>query len=288
MKQHGLRDTAQYLEADAHPVRPPAPLAAEARPISSLRGDEREALDALPWYKRLSEPLRETLLAQMQVLRLPDMAPIATGDRQPPGWIAVVYGGLRLISCPPARPIDDAQPGRRRPSAAAILAQLPRGTTFFEHALIDRGNCGVDVLCEGDSTLLLMSAEAFRAALAAHQDFSLGVLKWLSFSHHQTGFLKLVLALSMPLRLHAWLDAMARYRGHRDGAWVTVPMTLCQQEIAAWLSTTRQYVAKALNELEASGSLQRRRDAFLLRCDSLPLVGAASPVRIVEEGAERS
>ena len=64
MKQHGLRDTAQYLAVEAQPVQPPAPLDAEARPISSLRGDEREALDKLRWYERLSVPLRETLLSQ--------------------------------------------------------------------------------------------------------------------------------------------------------------------------------------------------------------------------------
>jgi CRP/FNR family cyclic AMP-dependent transcriptional regulator len=276
MKQHGLMDTTRYIEAQAQPIQPPAPLSSEARPISSLRGDERETLGRQRWYERLSVPLRETVLSQMQVLRLPDQAPLAFADRQPPGWVAVVQGGLRLVSSPPPRPAGQEQPAatRPRPTGRAILALLPPGTTFFEHALIDGGNCGVDVCCEGDSTLLLMSGEAFRAALAAHLDFSLGVLKWLSFSHHQTGYLKLMLALSMPLRLHAWLDAMARYRGRHEGDWVTIPMPLGQQEIAAWLSTTRQYVAKALNELEISGILQRRRDVFLLRREALPLAGA--------------
>jgi CRP/FNR family transcriptional regulator, cyclic AMP receptor protein len=290
LKQHGLHETAQYLQAEAHPVLPAAPLPSEARPISSLRGDEREALNAQRWYARSSGPLREALLSQMQVLRLPDKALIASADRQPPGWVALLQGGLRLISSPRAWPGNDGEPAgaRRRLPPRAILAQLPCGTTFFEHALIDRGNCGVDVCSEGDSTLLLMSAEAFRAALAAHPEFSLSILKWLSFSHHQTGYLKLLLALPMPLRLHAWLDALARWRGQRDGDWVTLSMTLGQQEIAAWLSTTRQYVAKALNELEASGRLLRRRDAFQLRRDALPLARPAGPVRIVEDGAEPS
>jgi CRP-like cAMP-binding protein len=75
----------------------------------------------------------------------------------------------------------------------------------------------------------------------------------------------------MPLRLHAWLDAITHLRGQTDGAWVSVSMDLGQQEMAAWLSTTRQYVAKALNELETGGVLVRRRGTFLLSRHALPL-----------------
>lgn len=290
LREHGLRETAEYLHAEAQPVQPPAPLAAELRPVSSLRGDEREALGELRWFSRLSEPVRETLLAQMHVLRLPDKAPVAFADRQPPGWVALVSGGLRLISCPPALPAVDESSRTlpRRQASRAILAQLQPGATSFEAALVDRGNCGVDVCCEGDSTLLLMPADAFRAALAAHADFSLGVLKWLTISHHHACLFKIILTLPMPLRLRAWLDFLAHQRGRADGPWMDVSMTLCQHEIAAWLSTTRQYVAKALNELEAEGVLQRQRDVFRLRREALPLAGAVPPLRIVEEGAERS
>lgn len=290
LREHGLHETAQYLQADAQPVRPPASLTAELLPASSLRGDEREVLGTLRWFARLGEPLRETLLSQMHVLRLPDKAPVAFADRQPPGWVALVRGGLRLISCPAAPAVAEGSTGagqRRRPSRA-ILAQLQAGATVFEHALVDRGNCGVDVCCEGDSTLLLMPAEAYRAALAAHPEFSLGALKWLTISHHHAGLFKVILTLPMPLRLRAWLDFLVRQRGQPDGPWVTLSMTLSQQEIAAWLSTTRQYVAKALNELDASGVLQRQRDAFRLSRDALPLAGPVPPLRIVEEAAERS
>jgi CRP-like cAMP-binding protein len=210
----------------------------------------------------------------MQVLRLPDKAPLAAAHCEPPGWVAPISGGLRLVCPAPVQPVHDAESSAnasRQPPPRAILAQLQPGTSFFEHALIDRGNSGIDVFCEGDSTLLLLPPEAFRAALATQAEFSLGVLKWLSLSHHQIGLLKLILTMPMPLRLHAWLDALAHLRGQPDGAWVHVPMTLGQQEIAGWLSTTRQYVAKALNELESSGMLVRRRDAFQLCRDSLPL-----------------
>jgi CRP/FNR family cyclic AMP-dependent transcriptional regulator len=273
MKQHGLHNAAQYLQGGAQPALPPAPLAAEPRPIASLRGEERETLCTQRWYERLSPPLRETLLDQMQVLRLPDRATLASADCHPPGWVALVRGGLRLLSPPlPCHRAHEPPPAAlRRPPPRVIMAQLQPGATFFEHALIDQGNCGVDVCCEGESTLLLMPADAFRSALATHADFGLGVLKSMSLSHHQVGRLKLILALPMPLRLRAWLDLLAYQRGQPDGAWLCVSMTLGQQEIAGWLSTTRQYVAKALNELEADGLLQRRRDVFLLRREALPL-----------------
>jgi CRP/FNR family transcriptional regulator, cyclic AMP receptor protein len=288
LKQHGLRDTALYLQAETQPVRPPVPLTGEVMPISSLRDDERAALGTLRWYERLSAPVREILLSQVQVLRLPDKALLAAADCQPPGWVALVSGGLRL-GCPAPRPGSEETSGEasRRPPPA-ILAQLQPGATYFEYALVDRGNCGIEVRCEGESTLLLMSAEAFRAALAEQAEFSLGVLKWLSLSHHQIGLLKVILTLPMPLRLHAWLDALAHLRGQPDGAWVNVSMALGQQEIAGWLSTTRQYVAKALNELEGSGKLVRRRGAFQLRREALPLARLQKALRIVEEAAERS
>jgi CRP-like cAMP-binding protein len=180
------------------------------------------------------------------------------------------------LACPPrCGRQDEASQARPRPEpSGAILAQLQPGATFLEHALIDGGNCGVDVCCEGDSTLLLLEPDDFRSALAEHADFRLVVLKWLAFSHHQSGFLKLILTLPMPLRLHAWLDVLSYQRGQPDGPWLNISMFLGQQEIASWLSTTRQYVAKALNELENAGLLVRRRDTYLLRRDALPLARA--------------
>ncbi|MGM9491240.1 Crp/Fnr family transcriptional regulator [Ideonella sp. YS5] len=272
MKQHGLLGTSQYVRGEEQPAHPPAPLSTEPLPIESLRDDERAALRTSRWYERLGAEAREDLMSKMRVLRLPDKASIAVADRQPPGWVALLQGGMRL-ACPPrcARQDEASQAKPRSQPTGAILAQLQPGATFLEHALIDRGNCGVDVCCDGDSTLLLLEPDDFRSALAAHADFRLVVLKWLSFSHHQSGFLKLILTLPMPLRLHAWLDVLAYQRGQPDGAWLSISMALGQQEMAAWLSTTRQYVAKALNELENEGVLVRRRDTFLLRREALPL-----------------
>jgi CRP-like cAMP-binding protein len=272
MKQHGLLGTSQCIRGEEQPARPAAPLGTALLPIDSLRDDERAALVASRWYQRLGAPAREDLLSKMRVLRLPDKAPIAIADRQPPGWVALVRGGMRLACAPRYAQQDEAsQAEPRGQTAGAILAQLQPGATFLEHALIDRGNCGVDVSCDGDSTLLLLEPDAFRSALTEHADFRLVVLKWLSFSHHQSGFLKLILTLPMPLRLHAWLDVIAYQRGQTDGGWVSVSMELGQQEMASWLSTTRQYVAKALNELESVGVLVRRRGAFLLSREALPL-----------------
>lgn len=284
LKQQGLRETAQFLQSDQ--VLAPAPLPAGPMPLSSLRGDERAALENLRWFKSLCPVLREQLLPRMQLFRLPDKAMVAQAERQPPGWATVLHGHLRLTSTAAEQVHQQAPDGMPpRTLARTIIAQLPAGTTFFEHALIDGGNCGVDVACDGATTLLLLAPEDFRDALAAHPGFSLGVLKWTSFNLHQLTLLKLILTLPMPLRLHAWLDVLAHNRGRPDGAWTAIPMSLGQQEIAGWLSTTRQYVAKALNDLESQGTLLRTRDFLRLRPEALPL-SRPGPLRIVEEVAE--
>ncbi|MGM9491224.1 Crp/Fnr family transcriptional regulator [Ideonella sp. YS5] len=280
LKERGLRETARYLQADAQPVSAAAPLDAEPLPIRALRDDERSALDSCPWYMRLSQPLRDKLLPQLQVLRLRDQAQVAAVDHRPPGWVAVLRGGLRLVSRAPFT--DPATPGRR---PGTVLAEMPPGSTFFEHALIDGGNSGVDVGCEGDTTLLLLKQDPFLALMAAEPEFRLGLLHWLGICHHQICIMKLTLALPMPERLQGWLHVLGHQRGAADGPWVTIPMKLTLQEIASSLGTTRQYVAKALKELEGAGAVVRLPDSIKMRGDLFPRLGAYEGLRARHEAA---
>jgi len=160
--------------------------------------------------------------------------------------------------------------------------------SFFEQPLIDHGNCGVDVCCEGDTTLLMLGQEPFRTLMATESEFGLGVLKWLSISHHEISILKLTLALGMPMRLHGWLHVLAHQRGQADGSWVTIPMSLSQQDIAKSLGTTRQYVANALKELEWEGKLIRLPDAFKVRGDLFPRLDAYERLRARNDSARHS
>jgi CRP-like cAMP-binding protein len=182
---------------------------------------------------------------------------------------------VRVTCTPLARAAQSG--GAEAPATApvrTVLAQLQPGATFFEYALIDGGACGEDAFAEAETTLLLLSPQAFRALLEAHAELRLGVLKWMAYGRHQLSVLKLILALPMPLRLHAWLDMLGRQRGQRQDTWLAIPMTLNQQEIAGWLGTTRQYVARAIAGLEGDGRLVRRCDTWLLRRDALPLAAA--------------
>lgn len=276
MERHGLRDTVACIQPQAQSVQPAAPLPCELLPLGSLRDDERAALGSMRWYERLSAPLRDTLLPSLQVLRPRDGDQLGRVDHQPPGWLCVVRGSVRVTCAPhpPAAPPGSGEAPRPAP-ARTVLAQLQPGATFFEYALLDGGNCGLDVFAEADTTLLLLPPDTFRALLQADAGLRLGVLKWMAYGRHQLALMKLILALPMPLRLHAWLDLLGHQRGQVEGAWLSISMTLSQPEIAGWLSTTRQYVARAIAGLESDGRLARRRDAYLLRRDALPL---AAPV----------
>ena len=274
LTERGLRETARYLQADAQPVSPALPLDAAPLPIRALRDDERSALDSSPWYRRLSPPLRDKLLPQLEVLRLRDKAKVAAVDHRPPGWVAVLRGGLRLVSRSPFS--DRGTPG---PRSGTFLAEMPPGATFFEHALLDSGNSGVDVRCEGDTTLVLLRQEPFVALMAADPEFRLGLLKWLGICHHEICIMKLTLALAMPERLQGWLHVLGHQRGLADGSWVTIPMNLTQQDIASSLGTTRQYVAKALKELEGAGALMRLPDSIKSRGDLFPGLAAYERLR---------
>jgi len=288
MERHGLRDTVASIQPEASAVQAAPALPCEPLPIDSLRDDERAAMGRMRWYERLSAPLRDTLLPSLQVLRPRDGDQVGCADRQPPGWLCIVRGSVRLTWAP--QPSLDEAP--RPPPARTLLAQLQAGATFFEYALIDGGPCGLDAFAEADTTLLLMAPDAFRALLQADAGLRLSAVKWMGYGRHQLSLMKLILALPMPLRLHAWLDLLGRQRGQVDGPWLSISMGLSQPEIAGWLSTTRQYVARAITGLENDGRLLRRRDAYLLRRDALPLAAPNpapdSPVRVVEDGAEQS
>jgi CRP/FNR family transcriptional regulator, cyclic AMP receptor protein len=295
LERSGLRDTAAFIRPEAQPDQPTFAMECEALPIDSLRDDERAALGQMRWYQHLSAPLRETLLSSLQVLRPREGEMLAKADRAPAGWMCVIRGGIRLMSPAEPHPAEAASPDAGTPAAApraphgrTIFAQLQPGATFFEYALVDGGVCGLDACSERDTTLLLMPGDAFRELLASDAGFRAGTLKWTSYSHHQMAMLKMILTLPMPLRLHAWLDLLGRQRGRSEGGWLTISMSLSQQDIAGWLSTTRQYVAKAVAELERDGRLVRRRESYLLRRDALPLASRHLTVGVLEDGVEES
>jgi CRP/FNR family cyclic AMP-dependent transcriptional regulator len=277
LRHSGLHPTSRYLQTGVQAL--PAAWAAprELLPFSSLRWNERAALRTMRWHERLSEALRERVLAGMKVLRLDDGTPVAATHHQAPGWVAVVDGGLRVTSAAP----DEALLPRLgepvgRPSRA-VIARLPAGATFFEYALIDRGECGVDVRSEGRTTLLLLEPEAFRGLVASEAEFALGVLKWMCVSHRQATRLRLTLSLPMAMRLPAWLDALAQQSGQRDGPWNFVPMRLSQADLGASLGTSRQYAGKAIHDLEKAGALERLPGGFRLRRESPHLAAMPDP-----------
>jgi CRP/FNR family transcriptional regulator, cyclic AMP receptor protein len=273
LSRQGLMDTASCLGQDVGPVRPAPPLPCEPMTIAMLREEEQSALSAMPWYERLSPASRDTLLSSVQVLRPREGDLLGKADCRPPGWLCVLRGGLRLVGVtrPPESGTDQAA---RAVQSRVVLARVQQGATLFEHALLDGGPCAVDVISEAATSLLMLPPEGFHALIEGDPAARLNALKEMCHGIHHIAMTRTMLTLPMPLRLHAWLDTLCRTSGRWDAEWVTLPMRLTQPEIAGWLSTTRQYVGRAIAQLEGNGGLVRHRDEWLLRCDRLPLAKA--------------
>jgi CRP-like cAMP-binding protein len=277
LSRQGLRDTASCLGQDVGPVRPAPPMPCEPMPIAVLRDEEHSALYAMPWYERLSPASRDTLLSSVQVLRPREGDLLGKADCRPPGWLCVLRGGLRLAGVP-RPPVSGNDQAAHADQSRVMFARVQQGATLFEHALLDGGHCAVDVISEAATTVLLLSPEGFHALIEGDSAARLNALKEMCHGMHCIARTRTVLTLPMPLRLHAWLDMLFQTSGRWDAEWVTLPMRLTQPDIAGWLGTTRQYVGRAIAQLEGDGGLVRHRDEWLLRRDRLPLAKARRAV----------
>lgn len=152
-----------------------------------------------------------------------------------------------------------------RAGREVAFRDLPAGEMFGDLSAIDGQPRCANVITLEESTVLKMSAAAFRQVLAEHPDIALATLRRLTqlvrdLSDRVVEFS----TLGVNNRIHAEILRLARQYPEDDGVVeITHPPT--HSDIASRVSTRREAVTKELSRLSDLGLIERRGKSLLVR-----------------------
>ena len=196
----------------------------------------RMALGAIPWLAGVSGPTLDALAAHAMLHRLPAGA-LAFEQAETPAFAQfLVSGRLKLsgIREPAEAVIDIVQPFDLVLPAAVISGQpyLLRGRVFEE------------------AQLVLVAADAFRAALSSDSAFGGAVLGFVALQ------LRRQLRAAKSFRLRSAEERVAAYLNDlipADAGPADVTLSFDKSEIASHLAMTRETFSRSLASLSAHG-----------------------------------
>lgn len=145
------------------------------------------------------------------------------------------------------------------------LDDLKEGAFLGELSAIDGHPRSASVMSLSETVIASLSAEHFRRLLAQHSDFAMMVMKRLaSMVRASTDRIIDLSTLGANNRVHAELLRQARLAGERDdGSAILKPIPV-HGDMASRVSTTRETVARVLNDLARQGLVRRERDALVI------------------------
>lgn len=228
-------------------------------PILSVT--EREAINAGRWFTTLSPSLRHDILRLATVKRFKDGALIYARGDAPHDWFGCAKGAVRMSST--------SLSGRQ-----TTLTYLEPGAWFGAMSTFLDEPRTRDAHAHGDTTLVCVSKEHFRAILATHIEFYEALLRLQAQRIRQVyGLVKDLNTLPLRARLAKQLIHLARSYGmhnHDDPQEVRIGLQLVQEELAQLLGASRQRVNQELKRMErencirveASGLVVRSREAL--------------------------
>lgn len=212
-----------------------------------LSAQEREAIDADPWFASLSASLRHDILRRARVLRFADGDAIYCRGAPAEDWNAAANGAVRIGSTSPE--------GRQ-----ATLRYVEPGVWFGDVELFDRKGRPYDASAHGPTTLLSVRREEFQAILADHTEFYAALLRLHAQRMRQLYRLVEDLA-TKPLRarLAKQLSQLAHSYGKpagKGGAEVRIALRLAQEELAHLIGCSRQRVNAELKLMERDKTIR--------------------------------
>lgn len=144
------------------------------------------------------------------------------------------------------------------------LDELPKGSYFGELSAIDAQPRSARVIALVDSLIAAMPAERFLGILQSHPEIALKVLTQLAKIVRASNERIMDLStLGANNRVHAELLRQASENMDGDNRAVIVPNPL-HGDIAARVSTTRETVARVMNDLARRKVLERTKDALVI------------------------
>jgi CRP/FNR family cyclic AMP-dependent transcriptional regulator len=214
-------------------------------PTPTLTIEERKNIDQGPWFARLSEPLRQGILACSRVQRLHDGELMAARGSDAQAWCGVAAGAVRISSVSLA--------GKQ-----VSLTYVEPGTWFGDIALFDGLPRTHDGHAHGATTLLTVGKADFQSLLATHVELYDALLR-LNCRRLRLMFDALEDLNTRPLasRLARQLLLLARSYGIRqaDGE-LRIGLSLAQEDLAHLLGASRQRVNQELKALERDGVIR--------------------------------
>ena len=124
---------------------------------STLSVEERRNIDSGAWFSKLSQALREDILARANVRRLKDGAPLSTRGAPAEEWCGVALGAVRVSSV--------SLTGKQ-----VTLTYVEPGVWFGDIALFDGLPRTHDADAHGQTTLLCVRKPDFRELLSLHPE----------------------------------------------------------------------------------------------------------------------
>ena len=145
-----------------------------------------------------------------------------------------------------------------------ILADLQAGGFFGEFAAIDGRSRSAGIVALTKAIVAWMPATVFRDVIRSHPDVAERLLqRFTQRLRELTRRIHEFTALQVKHRIYAELLRLSRPDpGDKRRALVSPPPS--HAEIAAYVSTRREMVARELKSLERAGLVERRRGAFVL------------------------
>ncbi|MBF0354894.1 MAG: Crp/Fnr family transcriptional regulator [Alphaproteobacteria bacterium] len=143
------------------------------------------------------------------------------------------------------------------------LGDVSAGGHFGELAALDGEPRSASVMALEDTVVATMSPDVFIRLIQAHPESTLFILQSLSrIVRRSTERIMDLSTLGANNRVHAELLRLARAAAKNDANHATLSPIPVHSDIASRVSTTRETVARVLNELAREGIVKREKDSL--------------------------
>ncbi len=145
------------------------------------------------------------------------------------------------------------------------LDDVGEGNFFGELAALDSEPRSASVMALSPTLIALMPAGAFIAMLERHPLVALGIMRRLArIIRSSTDRIMDLSTLGANNRVHAELLRQARLTVGENAKSATIRPIPLHGDIASRVSTTRETVARVLNDLARQGIVERRKDSLVI------------------------
>lgn len=169
-------------------------------------------------------------------------------EGDPPGWLAVIRSGHVSVG------------GARSDGGESILSVLGPGELLGELSALDGSLRVASVRAIDDVEAALVTPAAFERFLTQHPDATLSLLRLLARRLRAADRLQIEFGSTDTMgRLARRLLELAEAHGVADEDGTLIDLPIRQEDLAAWIGSSRESVAKALRTLRERGTVSTAR-----------------------------